>query len=99
MNSFPLEKLDDRFETTARLTVVIHDEGVNVLRWTAEGGYEREINVDIEYAREAYRAARRAGFEESTDDDEPYFNEEELYEAAVDARMSRVYAAEPEWAI
>ena len=97
--SFSLEIRDDRYELLEQLTVFVCGDkaALNILE---ADGFRQEFDVDLEDAREVYRAfLRRGAVEPEEEGDEPYFNEEEAYEAAVDARMSRVYDAEPYWAV
>jgi hypothetical protein len=99
MNFHELELRDADFNITASLTVVIDGDETNLLQWTLEAGDVRECGVDRDYARQVYRACLALGFTVPEPDEEPYFNEEEAYEAAVDARMSAIYDAEPDWAV
>ena len=99
MQTFILEQLNATFDAIAELTVIVADDRINVIHWSEESGFIREMNVSREHARQAWRTAVAQGFEEREPDDEPYLNEEEAYEAAVDHRMSRIYDAEPDWAV
>jgi len=56
--------------------------------------------VPRERARAEWRRLKSLGWtEENEVDEDPGIDEEALYEAMVDAQMSRIYACEPDWAI
>lgn len=99
ITSFSLEIRDDHYEVLESLTVFVTGDKASLSRYDADG-FRQEFDVDLETAREAYRALRSRGAVEPEDEgDEPYFDEEAAYEAEIDRRMSAIYDAEPAWAI
>lgn len=94
LKSFSLAILDG-FDTASSLDVLVDGDIATLVYWDVRNGLRRERGVTLEAARAAYRAFRAAGGVEVEADDEPYFDEEAAYEAAVDARMSRAYAGDP----